>query len=81
MIPDPDTLFSCHMLYRTVTTNMVITCMIIPPNSGMAMGTIMSDPFPVDVSTGISAIIVVAVVIIAGRTLFVPASRTDIMTS
>ena len=60
---------------------MVITWIIIPPKSGMAIGTIMSDPFPVDVSTGISAMIVVAAVIMAGRTLFVPASRTDILTA
>ena len=60
---------------------MVITCMIIPPNNGIAIGTIISEPFPVDVRTGIRAIIVVAVVIIAGLTLLIPASITDDLTS
>jgi len=48
----------------------------IPPTAGIAIGVIMSEPFPVDVSTGNNAMIVVAVVIIAGRTRFKPASST-----
>jgi hypothetical protein len=46
-----------------------MTWRIIPPKEGMAMGTMMSEPFPVDVRTGINAIMVVAAVITAGRTL------------
>ena len=45
----------------------VIAAAIIPPKAGMAIGTIISDPFPVDVNTGSNAIMVVAVVITAGR--------------
>ena len=40
------------------------------------MGTMMSDPFPVDVNTGSNAISVVAVVITAGRTRLRPAYTT-----
>lgn len=47
-----------------------------PPNVGIAIRTMISAPFPVDVSTGSSAISVVAVVIAAGRTRFNPASTT-----
>ncbi len=46
----------------------------IPPKDGIAMGTMMSDPLPVDVSTGISAKKVVAVVIMQGRTRLMAAS-------
>jgi len=38
----------------------------MPPNEGIAIGTIMSAPRPVEVSTGSSARIVVTLVIIAG---------------
>jgi hypothetical protein len=38
----------------------------MPPNKGMAMGTMMSDPHPVDVKIGRRAITVVAVVIMQG---------------
>ena len=41
----------------------------IPPKDGIAMGTMMSEPRPVDVMTGIRARMVVAEVIRAGRTL------------
>ena len=47
---------------------------IIPPTLGMAIGTMISDPRPVDVSTGMSARIVVAVVIRHGRTRRAPAA-------
>ena len=42
---------------------METTLIDIPPKDGIAMGTIMSEPLPVDVSTGIKAKKVVAVVI------------------
>ena len=45
----------------------------IPPNEGMAMGTITSAPLPVEVSTGIKASNVVAVVNMAGRIRRFPA--------
>jgi hypothetical protein len=47
---------------------METTLIAIPPKDGIAMGTIMSEPLPVDVNTGISAKKVVAVVIRQGRT-------------
>ena len=40
---------------------MVMTSMAMPPKDGMAMGTMMSDPRPVEVSTGSRARRVVAV--------------------
>ena len=40
----------------------------MPPKEGMAMGTMTSAPRPVEVSTGIRARIVVAVVIMQGLT-------------
>ena len=58
------------------TINMVIDWISIPPKVGIDMGIIISDPLPVEVSTGRSAISVVAVVITAGRTLFKPAWTT-----
>ena len=67
---------SRHQHCSTGTTNIVIDCISIPPNVGIAIGTMISAPFPVDVSTGSSAISVVAVVIAAGRTRFNPASTT-----
>ena len=42
---------------------MVMTAKTIPPNEGIAMGTIISEPRPEEVSTGIRAKMVVAVVI------------------
>ncbi len=45
------------------------------------MGTMMSDPLPVEVRTGIRAMMVVAVVIMAGRTRINPASTTESRTS
>ena len=48
--------------------------MSIPPNDGIAIGTITSAPLPVDVNTGRSARMVVAEVISAGLTLRVAAS-------
>ena len=60
---------------------MVITCKSIPPKEGIAIGITTSAPFPVAVKTGIKAIIAVAAVIIAGRTLFDPACKTDALIS
>jgi len=48
--------------------------MVIPPKEGMAIGTMTSEPRPVEVSTGISARMVVAVVIRQGLTRRSPAS-------
>ena len=45
----------------------------MPPNVGMDIGTITSAPLPVDDSTGSRAMSVVAVVMAAGRTRFLPA--------
>ena len=59
--------------YNTGTINIVITAKTIPPNEGIAIGTIISEPRPVEVRTGINARIVVAVVINAGRTRLCPA--------
>ena len=42
---------------------MVRISMVMPPTEGMAMGTMMSEPRPVEVRMGIRARIVVAVVI------------------
>jgi len=53
----------------------------MPPKVGIAIGTMMSDPRPVDVSTGKSARIVVAVVIRAGRMRRCPASIVAARTS
>ena len=53
----------------------------MPPKEGIAIGTMISEPFPVEVSTGISAMMVVAAVIMAGLTLLLPASITDALTS
>jgi PAS domain-containing protein len=44
------------------TTNIVTTAIAMPPNVGIAMGTMMSEPLPVLVSTGTRARVVVAVV-------------------
>ena len=56
---------SCHKAYNTGTVNMVSTCKAIPPKDGIAIGTIISEPRPVEVRMGKSANIVVAVVIIS----------------
>ena len=48
----------------------------IPPNDGIAMGSIMSEPFPVELSMGNNAKMVVAVVIMAGLTLLNQPSTT-----
>ena len=48
----------------------------IPPKEGIAIGSIMSDPFPDEVNTGNKARMVVAVVIMAGFTLLNPPSTT-----
>ena len=37
------------------TMNMLVTTSIIPPNAGIAIGIIISAPFPVEVKIGISA--------------------------
>ena len=64
------------MQYSTGTTNTVMACTSIPPNVGMAIGTMISDPLPVDVKMGNKAISVVAVVMIAGLILSLPACST-----
>ena len=46
----------------------------MPPKEGIAMGTMISDPRPVEVRIGINANTVVAVVIIQGRARLTPAS-------
>ena len=53
----------------------------IPPNDGMAIGIMMSEPRPVEVNTGSSAIMVVLTVINAGLILLKPASTTASFTS
>ena len=60
--------------YNTGTTNIVRNSISIPPKVGMAIGTMMSAPRPVDVSTGSSARMVVAVVMRHGRILCMAAS-------
>ena len=57
---------SLTMQYSTGTTSMVMTSMVIPPNEGMAIGTMMSEPRPFDVRMGSRARIVVAVVMRQG---------------
>ena len=47
---------------------MTMTARIMPPKDGIAIGTMMSAPLPVEVRIGNSASIVVALVIRAGRT-------------
>ncbi len=39
-------------LYSTGTTSIVRTSIIMPPKTGIAIGIIMSEPRPVEVSTG-----------------------------
>ncbi len=65
---------SANAAYRIGTTNVVSIANTIPPNEGMAIGTITSEPLPTEVKTGIRARMVVAVVIMAGRILRLPAS-------
>ena len=60
---------------------MLISANAIPPKDGMAMGIMISEPRPVEVSTGISAIIVVPTVINAGFIRLKPASMTARRTS
>jgi hypothetical protein len=72
---------SRHIDWNKGTTKTVITWITIPPNMGIAIGIIMSDPLPVDDKTGNSAITATAVVIIAGRTRFIPADTTASRTS
>jgi hypothetical protein len=57
---------SSMVQYRTGTTGMVMISMAIPPKEGMAIGTMISDPRPVAVNTGISARTAVAVVVRPG---------------
>ena len=59
--------------YSTGTTSIVSISIVIPPKEGIAIGTIISEPRPVEVRTGINARIVVAVVIRQGRILRIPA--------
>src|SRR5690554_7888900 len=72
---------SLLQLNSTGTTKRVISAINIPPKLGMAIGIIISLPFPVEVKIGNNARIVVAVVIKAGRILFFPASTTDALIS
>ena len=67
---------SRHQHWNTGTTNMVIDWISMPPKVGIAIGTIISAPFPVEVRTGSRAIRVVAVVMAAGRTRLSPAVTT-----
>ena len=53
--------------YNTGTTSIVITSIAIPPNDGIAICTMMSEPRPCDVNTGNNARTVVAGVIKQGR--------------
>ena len=55
--------------------------MNIPPNDGIAIGTIMSEPRPFEVITGIKARSVVAVVISAGLIRRLAASSTAVFNS
>ncbi len=64
------------MLYSTGTTSIVSTSIVMPPNDGIAIGTLMSAPRPVDVRTGISANMVVAVVMRHGLILRLPEAIT-----
>ena len=57
---------SSRMQYKTGTTKTLIIATNIPPNEGIAMGIMMSDPRPEEVITGSRAINVVADVISAG---------------
>ena len=52
---------SRHQHWNTGTTNMVIDWINMPPKVGIAIGTMMSAPFPVEVRTGSRAIRLVAV--------------------
>ena len=67
--------------YRTGTINMVIRTISMPPKDGMAMGTMMSEPRPVEARTGTRARIVVVAVMRHGRTLRKPASIVALRTS
>jgi len=67
--------------YRTGTISMVIISMVMPPNEGIAIGTMMSDPRPFDVRTGSNARMVVAVVIRQGRIRRLPASSVAVRIS
>ncbi|MEY3648981.1 MAG: hypothetical protein RLZ13_1866, partial [Bacteroidota bacterium] len=46
----------------------MVTSKIIPPNAGIAIGIMISDPLPVEVKMGTKANKVVAVVIMQGNT-------------
>ena len=61
-------MISATAQYKTGTTSIETRLMAIPPKEGIAIGTIISEPLPVDVKTGIRARKVVAVVIRQGRT-------------
>ena len=55
-------------VHHTGTTKILTRTTSMPPKEGMAMGTMISAPLPVDDNTGSKARIVVAEVIMAGRT-------------
>ena len=52
----------------------LMTTTSMPPKEGIAMGTMISDPRPVEVRMGINAKTVVTVVIMQGRARLTPAS-------
>ena len=58
-----------------------MVAVIIPPTVGVAMGFMISEPAPVLIKMGISARIVVAVVITIGRTRIKAALTTSSVTS
>ena len=60
---------------------MVMMTISIPPKDGMAIGTMISEPLPVEANTGMRAKIVVVAVIKHGRTLRDPASIVALRTS
>ncbi|GEM_PF-1074669 len=64
-----------------MTTSMVRISMVMPPKTGMAMGIVMSEPRPDELSSGSRARIVVAVVIRQGRMRRLPAAITALRIS
>ncbi len=64
---------SCTEQYSTGTTSIVRISIVIPPKDGIAIGTMTSDPRPVDVRMGRRARMVVAVVMRHARIRRFPA--------
>ena len=67
---------SLQMHCNTGTMKMVIVWISMPPKVGIDMGTMMSEPLPVEVRIGNSAMSVTEVVMAAGRTRRNPAKTT-----